>query len=88
MFPRFIRSRVLSIKSLSRRTTATSCNSSSVNKIHELRRYKITPAKMSTFLQLMDEYLHLRTAHSKLFGGWTAELGAINEAIFIWEYGQ
>ena len=43
---------------------------------------------MREFLQLTTEEFHLRTAHSKLLGYWTTELGGLNEVVHLWEYGQ
>lgn len=62
--------------------------SSSNGKIYELRTYNIVPEKVPTFIQLTNAHLHLRTAHSTLLGYWTCELGALNEVIHLWEYGE
>jgi hypothetical protein len=58
-----------------------------MSKVYELRTYKIYPQYYKQFLSLTQEHLHLRTAHSKLLGYWTSELGGLNEIFHIWEYG-
>lgn len=68
--------------------STTKVNDSSQNKLYELRTYSIKPAKLGSFLQLTNEKFHLRTAHSKLIGYWTSELGALNEVVHLWEYGM
>lgn len=40
------------------------------------------------YLDLTAKEFHLRTAHSKLFGFWTSEIGGLNQAVHIWEYGE
>ena len=57
------------------------------NKIYELRTYAIRPDKFGEYLKIMEENIHLRTAHSKLTGFWISDLGGINEVNHIWEYG-
>ena len=44
------------------------------------------PEHYPKYLQLSNELLHLRTAHSKLLGFWLTEIGGQNEAVHIWEY--
>ena len=56
--------------------------------IYELRTYAIQPARYGEFLKLSSEQLHMRTAHSKLVGYWTTELGGLNEVVHLWEYGR
>ncbi|XP_053909450.1 protein NipSnap homolog 3A isoform X2 [Cuculus canorus] len=53
---------------------------------YEIRTYDIKPSKMNEFMQLINKYLHLRTAHSELVGFWSAELGAMNKVLHIWKY--
>ncbi len=36
----------------------------------------------------MHEWYMLRTAHSKLIGYWSTDLGGVNEVVHIWEYGE
>ena len=43
--------------------------------------------QMKEYLSLTAEHFHLRTQHSPLVGFWTAELGGLNQAVHIWEYG-
>lgn len=57
-----------------------------IGKVYELRTYNIWPQYLKPFLNLTTEQLHLRTAQSKLVGYWTAELGALNQVVHIWEY--
>ncbi|XP_011410331.1 PREDICTED: protein NipSnap homolog 3B-like [Amphimedon queenslandica] len=62
-------------------------NSSSSNtKIYELRTYDIIPEKLPFFIQLSNSHFHLRTAHSRMIGYWTSELGALSQTIHLWEY--
>ncbi|XP_045608885.1 protein NipSnap homolog 3A isoform X2 [Procambarus clarkii] len=56
------------------------------NTLYELRTYTLYPEKMREFLTLTEEHLHLRTAHSKLLGYWTSEIGGLNQVVHIWEY--
>lgn len=56
-------------------------------KLYELRTYTLKPARYAEFLKMSNEHMHLRTAHSKLIGYWTSELGGLNEVVHIWEYG-
>lgn len=39
------------------------------------------------YLDLTAKEFHLRTAHSKLVGFWTSEIGGLNEVVHLWEYG-
>lgn len=43
--------------------------------------------QMREYLDLTAKKFHLRTAHSKLVGFWTSEIGGLNQAVHIWEYG-
>ncbi|KAM3938389.1 protein NipSnap homolog 3A [Leptodactylus fuscus] len=54
--------------------------------LYELRTYAIKPSMMSSFMQLANENLHLRTAHSELVGFWSFELGGMNKVFHIWKY--
>ncbi|XP_045112025.1 protein NipSnap homolog 3A-like [Portunus trituberculatus] len=56
--------------------------------VYELRTYTVYPDKMREFLDLTAKEFHLRTAHSKLFGYWTSEIGGLNQVVHIWEYGS
>ena len=58
------------------------------NKLYELRIYKIKFTNFAAFIKLVTDCIHLRTAHSRLIGCWTVELGALNEVIHMWEYGM
>ncbi|XP_062454922.1 protein NipSnap homolog 3A [Rhea pennata] len=53
---------------------------------YEIRTYDVKPSKMKEFVELINQQIHLRRAHSELVGFWTAELGAMNKAIHIWKY--
>lgn len=57
-------------------------------KIYELRTYAIRPDKFGEYLKIMEDNIHLRTAHSKLIGFWISDLGGINEVNHLWEYGN
>ena len=70
------------------RIICTSQASASSEKVYELRTYCIQPASYVEFLKLSCENLHMRTAHSKLIGFWTSELGGLNEVLHLWEYGR
>ena len=58
------------------------------DKLYELRTYSIEFANFAAFIKLFNDCLHLRTAHSRLIGYWTVELGGLNEVMHIWEYGM
>ncbi|CAJ1059311.1 protein NipSnap homolog 3A [Xyrichtys novacula] len=53
---------------------------------YELRTYNIHPHLNSAFIQLTNEKIHLRTAHSQLIGYWTVEYGGLNKVFHIWKY--
>ena len=78
--------RFTSTKSLFRFFSRSS--SSGNGKIYELRTYDIIPEKLPTFLQLTNSLFHLRTAHSRMVGYWTSELGALSQTVHLWEYGK
>lgn len=44
--------------------------------------------QMREYLNLTAKEFHLRTAHSKLVGFWTSEIGGLNQVVHIWEYGE
>lgn len=56
--------------------------------VYELRTYTVYPDRMREFLDLTTKEFHLRTAHSKLIGYWTSEIGGLNQVVHIWEYGS
>lgn len=56
--------------------------------VYELRTYSIHPAKVREYLDLTTKEFHLRTAHSKLVGFWTSEIGGLNQVVHLWEYGS
>ncbi|KAG0728908.1 Protein NipSnap 3A [Chionoecetes opilio] len=56
--------------------------------VYELRTYTIYADKMREYLDLTAKEFHLRTSHSKLTGFWTSEIGGLNQAVHIWEYGS
>lgn len=58
------------------------------SKLYELRTYAIKPDRMAEFMKIMQEGFSYRTAHSKLNGYWTTDLGGVNEVVHIWEYGR
>ena len=70
------------------RESSSTAASTEKGKLYELRTYAIQPAKFGEFLKLSAEHFHLRTAHSKLIGYWTTELGGLNEVVHLWEYGR
>ncbi|XP_030322568.1 protein NipSnap homolog 3A isoform X2 [Calypte anna] len=53
---------------------------------YEIRTYDIKPSKMKEFVEMVNKYFHLRTAHSELVGFWSAELGAMNKVVHVWKY--
>ncbi|XP_023676737.1 protein NipSnap homolog 3A-like [Paramormyrops kingsleyae] len=53
---------------------------------YEIRSYCIKPEHNTTFLKLLNEKIHLRTAHSELVGFWTGDYGAFNQVFHIWKY--
>ena len=65
-------------------TTGSLCN----DKVYELRTYSLQAKDMKPFMEMSCEWMHLRTAHSKLIGYWTSEIGGINDVVHIWEYGK
>ncbi|XP_063613229.1 protein NipSnap homolog 3B-like, partial [Penaeus indicus] len=54
--------------------------------VYELRTYTVYPDKMREYLNITSEEFHLRTAHSKILGFWTSEIGGLNQVVHIWEY--
>ena len=85
------------LRGVPRRTVRTACLSTSSTqggdgggkkKIYEFRTYAIRPDKFGEFTKIMDEYIGLRTAHSKMLGYWVTDLGGINEVNHLWEYGR
>jgi len=61
-------------------------SSKSSEKIYELRTYSLLPKKVGEFMKLSNDKFHLRTAHSKVLGYWTSDLGGLNEVVHLWEY--
>ncbi|NXX94256.1 NPS3A protein, partial [Centropus bengalensis] len=55
---------------------------------YEIRTYDIKPSKMNEFVEMVNKYFHLRTAHSELVGFWSVELGAMNKVVHVWKYGM
>ncbi|NXU50296.1 NPS3A protein, partial [Turnix velox] len=53
---------------------------------YEIRTYDIKPSKMKEFVEMVNKFFHLRTAHSELVGFWSAELGAMNKVVHVWKY--
>ncbi|KAL0974252.1 hypothetical protein UPYG_G00217730 [Umbra pygmaea] len=53
---------------------------------YEFRTYNIRPEKNAAFLQLTNEKMGLRTAHSELLGYWSVEYGGVNQVFHIWKY--
>ncbi|XP_034545710.1 protein NipSnap homolog 3A [Notolabrus celidotus] len=53
---------------------------------YELRTYSIHPHLNPAFIQLTNEKIHLRTAHSQLIGYWSVEYGGLNKVFHIWKY--
>ncbi|KAM9741154.1 protein NipSnap homolog 3A [Menidia menidia] len=54
--------------------------------LYEFRTYGVRPDRGSAFLQLTNQKIHLRTAHSKLIGYWSVEYGGLNQVFHIWQY--
>ncbi|XP_033103365.1 protein NipSnap homolog 3A-like, partial [Anneissia japonica] len=79
----FARSELAIQGGCTRRFFATSSYKSNC---YELRTYAVLPNAFPDFVKLTNEMLHLRLAHSKLIGYWLADLGALNQAVHIWEY--
>lgn len=59
---------------------------SSDRALYEFRAYDVQPHLFTSFLQLTNQKIHLRTAHSQLIGYWTVEYGALNQVFHIWRY--
>lgn len=57
-------------------------------KIFEFRTYAIRPDKFGECMKIIENNIHIRTAHSKLVGFWITELGGINEVYHLWEFGK
>ena len=57
-------------------------------KVYEMRTYAVFPGRLRDAVQLIGDNIHVRTAHSKLLGIWTTEMGGMNELIHLWEYGK
>ena len=60
----------------------------SAGKIYEFRAYAIQPSKTRESVGVMEDLVAVRTRHSRMIGCWFTELGGLNEANFIWEYGK
>ncbi|XP_033822681.1 protein NipSnap homolog 3A [Periophthalmus magnuspinnatus] len=54
--------------------------------LYEFRVYDVQPHLYTRFLQLTNQKIHLRTAHSQLIGYWSVEYGALNQFFHIWRY--
>uniref|UniRef100_A0A8C6WEJ4 NIPSNAP domain-containing protein n=1 Tax=Neogobius melanostomus TaxID=47308 RepID=A0A8C6WEJ4_9GOBI len=54
--------------------------------LYEFRVYDVQPHLYTPFLQLTNQKIHLRTAHSQLIGYWSVEYGALNQVFHIWKY--
>lgn len=54
--------------------------------LYEFRVYDVQPHLYTAFLQLTNQKIHLRTAHSQLIGYWSVEYGALNQVFHIWKY--
>ncbi|XP_072315726.1 protein NipSnap homolog 3A [Eucyclogobius newberryi] len=54
--------------------------------LYEFRVYDVQPHLYTRFLQLTNQKIHLRTAHSQLIGYWSVEYGALNQVFHIWKY--
>ncbi|XP_064384709.1 protein NipSnap homolog 3A-like [Halichondria panicea] len=74
------------ISTTSARASNGSIEDLSNGKLYELRTYAIKPDKFGEFTKIMQEGYMLRTAHSKLIGYWSTDLGGVNEVVHIWEY--
>lgn len=61
-------------------------NQKSTEKLYELRTYCINPKDTKTFMELSNQWMHVRVKHSKLIGYWLSEIGGINDVVHIWEY--
>ena len=57
-------------------------------KIYEFRTYAIRPDKFGECMKIIENNIHVRTAHSKLVGFWITDLGGINEVYHLWEFGK
>lgn len=61
--------------------------SGSSAKIYEMRTYYVKPKAFAEFMQLTNEYIHLKAdSNSKLNGYWISDIGGLNEVTHIWEY--
>lgn len=65
---------------------AFSSSSKASQRFYEYRTYTVKPKRFNEFIQLTNEHIHLRTAHSKLMGYWVTEYGGLNEVTHMWQY--
>ncbi|KAJ0069005.1 hypothetical protein NL108_015792 [Boleophthalmus pectinirostris] len=78
--------RVLLQKQVQIRSGFCSWAQSSDRALYEFRVYDVQPHLYTRFLQLTNQKIHLRTAHSQLIGYWSVEYGALNQVFHIWRY--
>jgi len=53
---------------------------------YELRRYRVLPGKLATWLALFKGILPVREKYSKIVGLWQSEIGEQNEVTHLWAY--
>lgn len=65
----------------------STCSPKLNEKVYEVRKYQINPKDVKPFVELSNQWMHLRLGHSKLIGYWVMEVGGgINDMVHIWEY--
>ncbi|CAK9298456.1 unnamed protein product [Gordionus sp. m RMFG-2023] len=58
----------------------------SLEKLYEMRMYKVEPQHMKKFIQITTDNMPIRVKYSKLLGYWFTEFGTLNRVIHLWEY--
>ena len=58
----------------------------STGNFYELRRYRVLPGKLATWLELFKGALPVREKYSKIVGLWQSEIGEQNEVMHLWAY--
>ncbi|XP_071959216.1 protein NipSnap homolog 3A-like [Antedon mediterranea] len=86
MLSRYVLRNMAMANNLSRVSRSFSASTVALDKCYELRTYAVLPGAFPEYVSLTKEMMHLRIAHSKLIGYWLADLGALNQAVHIWEY--
>jgi hypothetical protein len=51
-----------------------------------MRRYRLLPGKLATWLALFNGIIPVREKYSKIVGLWQSEIGEQNEVMHLWAY--